>query len=241
MRALGRARPPREVASGRCCRRVGPCPRMICYCRGCSRLGAIGSAVFGRRVRVGLWRGCLSSAWWWPRELDDGRWVKLGVGVLVLEFVLIHSGAFVNCFMTEKAGWERTQKLIGLTAFYSLFGVAVALAFQSWWIFGSFVLVMRAGSGRSLPDKPTWIARFRNGAWERARCFTWDSPLSRCSYRCRMVASTDPAQRSLADARGRRLGTGTGACARDGRGLFPVSWTRGAASAGQVAAPLTTA
>lgn len=81
-------------------------------------------------------------AWWWPRELDHGRWVKLGVGVLILEFILIHSGAFLNYLMTQKAGWARNRKLIGLTSYYALFGVAIALAFQSWWIFGSFVLVM---------------------------------------------------------------------------------------------------
>jgi len=85
------------------------------------------------------------TAWWWPRSLDNGRWVKLGVGVMVLEFILIHSGAFLNFFMTQKAGWERDKKLIGLTAYYALFGGAIALAFQSWWILGSFVLVM---SGR---------------------------------------------------------------------------------------------
>ena len=89
--------------------------------------------------------GMFVTAWWWPRALDNGRWVKLGVGVMVLEFILIHSGAFLNFFMTQKAGWERDKKLIGLTAYYALFGGAIALAFQSWWILGSFVLVM---SGR---------------------------------------------------------------------------------------------
>jgi len=82
------------------------------------------------------------TAWWWPLELDHGRWVKLGVGLLVLEFILIHSGAFLNFLMTEKAGWERDKKLIGLTAFYTLFAVAFVVVFKSWWIFGSFVLVM---------------------------------------------------------------------------------------------------
>jgi len=89
--------------------------------------------------------GMFITAWWWPRVLDDGRWVKLGVGVMVLEFILIHSGAFLNFFMTQKAGWARDRKLIGLTAYYTLFGGAIALAFHSWWILGSFALVM---SGR---------------------------------------------------------------------------------------------
>ena len=110
------------------------------------------------RPTWGDWFGCLWSAgscwfmaamfftaWWWPRTLENGRWVKLGVGVLVLEFILIHSGAFLNSTLMQKSGWARVQKLIALSAFYTLFGVAIALAFQSWWIFGSFVLVM---SGR---------------------------------------------------------------------------------------------
>ncbi len=86
--------------------------------------------------------GMFVSAWWWPREVENGRWVKLGVGVLILEFILIHSGAFLNNLMTRKAGWERTRVVIALTAFYSLFGLAIAFAFRSWWILGTFGLVM---------------------------------------------------------------------------------------------------
>ncbi len=86
--------------------------------------------------------GMFVTAWWWPRELDNGRWVKLGVGILVLEFILIHAGGFLNAYSAQKAGWDRTWRLIALTAFYTLFGVGFALAFQSWWLLGSFALVM---------------------------------------------------------------------------------------------------
>lgn len=89
--------------------------------------------------------GMFVTAWWWPRELDNGRWVKLGVGVLVLEFILIHSSGILNFLMTEKAGWERNKKLAGMMVLYAIFGAAIALAFHSWWILSSFVLVM---SGR---------------------------------------------------------------------------------------------
>ncbi len=82
------------------------------------------------------------TAWWWPRRLEDGTWVKLGVGILILEFILIHAGAFLNNLMTQKAGGGRTKALLGLTAFYSLFGMAIAFAFRSWWLFGTFVSVM---------------------------------------------------------------------------------------------------
>ena len=86
--------------------------------------------------------GMFFTAWWWPRTLDDGRWVKLGVGVLVLEFILIHSGACLNSTLTQGSGWARDRRVILLSGFYLLFGVAIALAFQSWWIFGSFTLIM---------------------------------------------------------------------------------------------------
>src|SRR5258708_7683748 len=89
--------------------------------------------------------GMFVTAWWWPREVDDGRWVKLGVGVLLLEFILIHSGAFLSNLMTQKAGWERSRTLFALTALYTLFGAAIAFIFHSWWILGTFALVM---SGR---------------------------------------------------------------------------------------------
>lgn len=65
-------------------------------------------------VSCGVMAGMFIIAWWWPRELDHGRWARLGVGLLALEFILIHSGAFLNYFMTQKAGWERDKKLIGL-------------------------------------------------------------------------------------------------------------------------------
>lgn len=86
--------------------------------------------------------GLFITAWWWPRQLEDGAWVKLGVGILVLEFILIHAGAFLNHLMTRKAGWARTKSLLGLLALYTVFGLAIALAFRSWWLLGSFALVM---------------------------------------------------------------------------------------------------
>jgi hypothetical protein len=106
---------------------------------------------------LGDWFGCLWSAgscwfmsglfltaWWWPRQLENGAWVKLGVGILVLEFILIHSGAFFNQLMTQKAGWARTRTLLGLVLLYGVFGFAIAFAFRSWWLLGSFASVMGA-------------------------------------------------------------------------------------------------
>ena len=100
-----------------------------------------------------LWTGwsCLFMAWlfyraWWrPMELDGGRWVNLGVGVMVLEFIVVHSGGVLHHLMEQKAGWGRTKTALGLTVLYMLFGVGIALGFRSWWLLGSYALVM---SGR---------------------------------------------------------------------------------------------
>jgi hypothetical protein len=36
--------------------------------------------------------------WQTPMAIDDGRWVKLAVGIMILEFILVHSGAFLGAF-----------------------------------------------------------------------------------------------------------------------------------------------
>lgn len=107
------------------------------------------------KAELGDWIGCLWSAatcwfmaglffvaWWWPLELDDGSWIKLGVGVLVLEFIAVHSGAFLASFFSTRFSASRLVPLLGLLALYSVFGVAIALAFRSWWLLWSFVALM---------------------------------------------------------------------------------------------------
>lgn len=84
-------------------------------------------------------------AWWRPYELEDGRWVKLGVGVMVLEFILVHSGGVLHHFMEAKPERGRIKTVLSLTVLYTLFGIGIALGFKSWWLFGSYALVM---SGR---------------------------------------------------------------------------------------------
>lgn len=101
------------------------------------RLGCLWSA-----ASCWIMTGLFVTAWWWPRELDNGAWVKLGVGVLVLEFISIHSGAFLNHLINQKLDASRTRTLIACVAFYCLFGVAIALAFRSWWLFGSFAFLL---------------------------------------------------------------------------------------------------
>ena len=37
----------------------------------------------------------LFRAWQTPMVVEEGRWVHLGVGIMVLEFILVHSGAML--------------------------------------------------------------------------------------------------------------------------------------------------
>lgn len=89
--------------------------------------------------------GLFFTAWWHPDRLDEGRWVKLGVGVMVLEFILVHSGGVLHHMIGAKAGWERTKTRLMLSVVYTLFALGIALGFKSWWLLGSFAMIM---SGR---------------------------------------------------------------------------------------------
>ena len=92
-------------------------------------------------------------AWWFPRGLDGGRWVKYGVGIMVFEFLVVHS-AFLFSGLRIFSGSrfaEMVPKQVGLVAFkpalfpvllagvYLLFALGMAVAFHSRTLFLSFV------------------------------------------------------------------------------------------------------
>jgi len=128
------------------------------------------SDVLGR-----LWAACscwivavmFFLAWWWPMSVDHGRWVKLGVGILVIEFLVMHSSAFLISVSAAKEGDFKRKSLIRLGALYAFFGGVIALSFHSWEILASFVAVM---SGRFWSawvggdDANTAMFRFRAAA-----------------------------------------------------------------------------
>jgi hypothetical protein len=54
--------------------------------------------------------------------------------VMLLEFVVVHSAAFMGTVAVAPAGRaKRALGIVGFGAFYSLFAAAMGLAFQSWW------------------------------------------------------------------------------------------------------------
>mgnify|MGYP003675147114 CR=1 FL=1 len=90
----------------------------------------------------------LVNVWRDPMEWDEGNWVRLGVGLLLLEFVLLHSGAFIVGMLGQKQQIKTPLRMaIGLLAFYSLivWGFSKSLDVPALiWIFAGITL------GRSL-------------------------------------------------------------------------------------------
>ena len=85
--------------------------------------------------------GTFLATWIDPMSIDGGRWVRFGVGIMVLEFVLVHSGAFMSA-QKARADWN-TIKLLGAAfLMYGLFAGAMAFAFRSWTLFVIYTLVM---------------------------------------------------------------------------------------------------
>jgi hypothetical protein len=82
----------------------------------------------------------LLRVWRDPMSIEAGGWVRLGVGVFVMEFILLQAGIFLAGLSVDArmrgAGWLQT---LGLTAFLGLFAVAIALAFRSRMLFFSFL------------------------------------------------------------------------------------------------------
>lgn len=75
---------------------------------------------------------------------DEGNWVRLGVGLLVLEFVILHSGAFMSAMIAAKEELSHKIKFaVGLMLFYSLLVLGFSYSFDSTqllWIFAAVSL-----------------------------------------------------------------------------------------------------
>jgi len=76
--------------------------------------------------------------WIAPLALGDQmvKWLML---VMLMEFIVIHSAAFMGNVALSGAGrLKRGTSILGLGAFYTLFAGGFSLAFRSWWPITSF-------------------------------------------------------------------------------------------------------
>jgi hypothetical protein len=81
--------------------------------------------------------------WLFPLAWDDAA-VKTLMVVMLLEFLVVHSGAFLGAtvFDDRSSRAKRTLALLGFGSFYLLFALAFSLAFKAWWPFLTFVWLL---------------------------------------------------------------------------------------------------
>jgi len=114
-----------------------------------SRLAPLATAVPYFILTVTLLR-----VWRDPMSVADGTWVPFAVGLMVLEFIVLHSGAFMGALAVgDVPGRRKLLLFLGLVALYGIFALAFSLAVGSWAIMkvygilmaGRFMTVMFAG------------------------------------------------------------------------------------------------
>jgi len=87
----------------------------------------------------------LLRVWRDPMAVEDGKWINLGVGVFVAEFIILQSGAYLGHEAAKASSGMDLWGPVGLlTFFYGLFAAAISLAFRSRMLFYSFVWVLAA-------------------------------------------------------------------------------------------------
>ncbi|MEQ9451039.1 MAG: hypothetical protein RJQ07_05590 [Pseudomonadales bacterium] len=74
----------------------------------------------------------LVNVWLDPMAWDQGRWVPYAVGILLVEFLVIHAGVLITNMAATQTGFARKMKLfVGLAAMYLLMGLGFALSTDS--------------------------------------------------------------------------------------------------------------
>lgn len=95
-------------------------------------------------------------AWIVPMRLEEGIWIKLGVGLVVAEFIVIHAGTLLGELNARRVGWPSLLMLCGI---YALFAAGIAAAFGSAAIALMFVLLLGGRLyGALQPPTPREIA-----------------------------------------------------------------------------------
>jgi hypothetical protein len=98
----------------------------------------LGLPVVGAASPNLLLAGLFLVTWIWPTAAGD-HMVSYCLLLMLLEFIVVHSSAFMGSVVVGKADSAgRVKAVLGLGLFYSLFVLGFALAFKSWWPLLSF-------------------------------------------------------------------------------------------------------
>lgn len=80
----------------------------------------------------------LLRVWHDPMSVDNGTWVPYGVGLLLIEFLLLHSSAFLGGIIASETTKEkRLQAIFGFFMLYGLmaWGMAMSIDPSIMWVF----------------------------------------------------------------------------------------------------------
>jgi hypothetical protein len=110
------------------------------------------------------------TAWFAPASLS-GEFLRGLVAAMLVEFLVVHSSAFLSAFVDRGKGGRAGPFLVALAlaAFYMIFAGAFALAFHSWmpvwimgWLLGSRLLTLlvdyRGRGDESARQRVLWIS-----------------------------------------------------------------------------------
>lgn len=82
----------------------------------------------------------LSRVWRNPDSVEEGRWVKFGVGILLMEFLIIHSGGAL-AGIGQSRGWGEGLALVFYIPVAILMAWVMAYSMKSKKLFWSFMFI----------------------------------------------------------------------------------------------------
>lgn len=83
----------------------------------------------------------LNSVWRDPLAGDNSSWVRYGVGIFVMEFIILHSGVGMAAAMGANAA-SPFLPVLGLGALYTLFALAIGFGFKTPGLTVNFIMLM---------------------------------------------------------------------------------------------------
>ena len=83
----------------------------------------------------------LYRTWQTPMAVEQGRWVSLGIGIMGLEFILVHSGIILPALAAAKSVIGR-KPIFLVSAMYALFAAGMAFGLKNTMLFWTFSGIM---------------------------------------------------------------------------------------------------
>lgn len=72
-------------------------------------------------------------------------WIKTLMIVMLMEFFVVHSGAFFKSLWFDQGGTtRRALSVLGVGGFYLVFIAAISMAIEAWWPFWAFLWLLLA-------------------------------------------------------------------------------------------------